>query len=618
MLVAIKELGDYVKKREKLNDLDIFVDKTKLDKNTKKVLCLLLQYEGKVSYKKVILEDYESTKVSLYLYRGGSPRGVDFLPSALVGKDLKTTFKNKILSWFKNRNEKMFKIIGKELENKSKIIEKELIKKYDEIPKKERRSVLITIKLEEGGNEKYLGEVDTFKAYLVQDMVKSYYFLKSIGESLGKGICYLCGGSGEVYGFVLPSLRSSGFGFSFATADKPGFSPNFVQKDQWKEIPICKNCAVSLEIGKRFLDENLSFPKKKPSFLGCEYYVIPKFVFGELFDEFYDLLDYYKNEDYVDGLLSEEDYLEEIVKAKEDVLRLIFLFYIKKGGGKYIDIVRYVEDVLPSWIRELYDYQKKVKKIKIFQEVNMKKIMGKNWVGDFVSGLIGREVGLGRNNWFVKFTRDFISSSKLFINVLTSILSKNQVDKDFIISIFVNEIRNAYKKRNNYRLKLLTLKAFMLFLFLREINLLSGERMQDEEIKKECEEGDLESRVERFFEEYGFDNPAKRAAFSVGMLVEYLLYVQRKERGAEFGREPFWSNLYGLILDEKKVKGLFPKVINKLRQYGRGYPLLEKVVGKQLAKAEHDWNISNDETSYYFALGLTLRKMFLEEKESGS
>jgi len=618
MLEAIKELGDYVKEREGLSDVDTFVDKVKLDKSTKKVLCILFQREdSEISYKKIILENYDSQKALLSLYRGGSPGGTDILPSALVTDKVEKTFRNKIVNWFKNREEELFRMIEKELKRKKDVIERELIEYYNGIPKDKRKNVLITLKLEEDGNEKYIGEIDIFNNVLVQETVRRYYFLDSIGESRGEGICYLCGNSGETYGFVLPSLRSSGFGLSFSTADKRGFSPNFTQENHWKEIPICENCARSLETGKRFLDENLSFPKKGFNFFGCEYYVIPKFVFRKLFDEFYDIITYYKDKEYTDGLLSEEDYFGEVVKEKEDILRLIFLFYKQKGGGKYIDIVRCVEDVLPSWIKEMYDCQNKVKEESIFQEENMKKILGKNWIGDFINGRISKEKGLGKNNWFVKFTRDFFSSSKTegiydkyFMDIISSILSGKPINKDFLISAFIRRIRSVFKKKDGNDLKILCLKAFMLYLFLARMNLLRGEKMEGKEIVKG---GDLESKVEWFFKEYGFDNPAMKAAFSAGMLVDYLLWVQRSERGSRFGEEPFWSNLYGLILDEKKVKRLFPKAISKLRQYKKAYPILEKVVGKYLAKAKQDWNISNDEISYYFALGMILRNMFLKE-----
>jgi len=627
MLGAIKELGDYVKKRERLGDIETFVDKAKLDKNTKQILCIVLQHrDEEISYRKVVVEDYDSKKAMLCLYRRGASGGIDISPSTLITK-IDSTFENKITNWFKDRESNLLKIMGKEIERRRDEIKRDLIKRYEEIPKNAKRNVLLTVKLEENSKEKYIGEISEFKEIFIQETFKRYCFLKSIGESKGEGICYLCGKSGEVCGFVLPS-----FGFSFSTADKKGFSPNFIQDEQWKEIPICKDCVISLERGKRFLDEHLSFPKKgynlftphrdRKKMRPWGYYVIPKFVFGEIFEEFYNDITYFSDKEYEKGLLSEEDYLEEIVKEKEDVLRLIFLFYRRKGGGAYIDIMYYVEDVLPSWIKELYECQYDVRREAIFREENIKKILGKEWTGDFISGRIGKEKGLGENNWFIKFTRDLFPSSetegmydKYFMDVVSSILSRKPIDKDFMISAFVDRIRSAYKERDGYRLKLLCLKALMLYLFVVKMNLLRGEKMGEEKTVEETEGEDLESKVKQFFEEYGFHNPAKRAAFSVGMLVDYLLWVQRSERGSGYGEEPFWSNLYGLVLDEKKIKGLFPKALSKLRQYRKGHSALETVVSKYLAEAEQDWNISNDETSYYFALGMTLRRLFSKNKE---
>ncbi len=256
----------------------------------------------------------------------------------------------------------------------------------------------------------------------------------------------------------------------------------------------------------------------------------------------------------------------------------------------------------------------------------MQKMVSKGWVGNFVDGLrlIGKDEdrkGLSKNNWFVKFTRDFFPSSKTegthdkyFMDVVSSILSRKPIDKDFMISAFVNRIRSAFKAHKGH--DLLCLKAFMLYSFLAKVDLLRGERMEEGKAVEKIEVENFDSKVERFFREHGFTGAAKKAAFSVGMLVDYLLWVQRDERGIkDFGKEPFWSNLYGLILDEKKIKGLFPKAISKLRQYGKGKPILEAVVSKYLAEAEQNWDISNDEASYYFALGMTLRRLFSKDKE---
>ena len=450
MIEAIKEIGDFIKGKEGKRDAKIFCDVAKLEKKTKKILCILLEKDsnGEYSYKRVFSEPYSNDKP--LLYRGLPGSGPDLLPSTLV-IEVEKAFKKRIINWFKKRKENEFKEIHKVLKEDEDKIERVLIEEFKNLPKDEKNNVLLTVKIEENSNEKHLGEIEVFRNILRQDATKGYYFLESIGESKGRGTCYLCGYEREVYGFVFPA-----FGFSFATADKPGFTPSFIQTDNWKNIPICEECAISLEIGKRFLDENLNFPKKNENnFFGCKYYVMPRFVFGEMFDEFYNWIDWYKDKSYEEGLLIKEDWLGEKVGEKEDILRLIFMFYSQKGGGKYIDIVQYVEDVLPSWMKKINDAQEEVKKDILFKEDNLKKILGKDWVGNFVDGRIGKDKGLGRNNWYAVFTRNFFPYSKThgiydkyFIDIIGALLSNKRIDKDFTISAFVREMRNAASSQN--------------------------------------------------------------------------------------------------------------------------------------------------------------------------
>lgn len=115
--------------------------------------------------------------------------------------------------------------------------------------------------------------------------------------------------------------------------------------------------------------------------------------------------------------------------------------------------------------------------------------------------------------------------------------------------------------------------------------------------------------IERFLTEHGnaFDTPDKKAAFLEGVLTQFLLDVQYASRQST----PFRSKLYGLKLDEKRLKRLFPKITEKFREYRRVYPWLEKATSKYLIKAEeHGWSLSKDEISYYFALGLNLGRIF--------
>lgn len=115
--------------------------------------------------------------------------------------------------------------------------------------------------------------------------------------------------------------------------------------------------------------------------------------------------------------------------------------------------------------------------------------------------------------------------------------------------------------------------------------------------------------IERFLADYrnAFDTPDKKAAFLEGVLTQFLLDVQYAIRQST----PFRSKLYGLKLNEKRLKRLLPKIIEKFREYRIVYPWLEEAISRYLIKAEeHGWSLSKDEISYYFALGLNLGRVF--------
>jgi len=63
------------------------------------VLCILLnKSDNNYSYKEIISEGYSSDK--MILYRGGSPRGTDLLPSSIITDEISKTFENKIINSF--------------------------------------------------------------------------------------------------------------------------------------------------------------------------------------------------------------------------------------------------------------------------------------------------------------------------------------------------------------------------------------------------------------------------------------------------------------------------------------------------------------------------------------
>lgn len=115
--------------------------------------------------------------------------------------------------------------------------------------------------------------------------------------------------------------------------------------------------------------------------------------------------------------------------------------------------------------------------------------------------------------------------------------------------------------------------------------------------------------LENFLEEYrdAFDTPDKKATFLLGVLTKFLLDLQYANRRST----PFRSKLHGLKLNERRLKKLFPEIVEKLEEYNVGYPQFQELISEALVEAENcGWHLSENDISYYFALGLNLGGLF--------
>lgn len=612
LIGALYNLGKFVVEKEELDDVDVFQDTAKLKSRTKTVLLINLENKnGNFKYKGIIEEQLSKNDTKKFLYKGGPPNGVDFSPASLITSKAESTFKSRVLKWFKTHKDHFLNKIEDTLNENNEQIILDLEEKFKIIGKEDRNNVLLTISIQEDNKKKYLNDYPIFGQILLKEAVERYHYLKSIGESSGKGICYLCDDETEVYGFV-----PNAFGFSFSTADKRGNVPNLIQTDQWKQVPICRNCAVYLEAGKKFVQEYLSF-----NLFTLKYYVIPNFLFkGDLeeFEEFYDNIMYYFEEKsdgikrYEETLLSDEDVFYESIKEMDDVVEFKFLFYELKGGGKFLDILNYIESVLPSWIKNIHNSQDHAQGDILFNEYNVKLNFGSKNDGNFIELKSNQTKNyITQNNWYAGFLRDFFSSktNKNFLDIISSIVGRKPINKDFLISHFMKKIRKAHRTNleNDYITKSLTIEALMLYMFLNDLNLLRGvEKMKIGSHKEEGNEKD-------FFEVYGefINTPDKKAAFLMGLITKRLTAIQYRALGAT----PFMTKLWGLSLDQKKIQKLYPMIINKLREYKAAYPDIEEFLSINLLKSNENWKLSGDETSFYFVLGFTLNGIFKSKKD---
>lgn len=599
MLSALYDVGKLVieeeydgKSIEDLNQSDkisIYLDNDSIKNSDYIIYIDLEKNEDEVNFNKVTLEEFDPYYSSRLLYKKGSSRGSNLSPTCII-TSFDKTYKNKFLKWFSNNKSNEFvNSINSELDGQKDTISngiKDILEKYElcdsKFKIKSGKKVLLTIRINEDSKIKYLSDYPIFNNILIDEVNEKYYTLSG-KKTKGEGICYLCDNKKELYGLV-----PSAIGLTFSTADKSGSLPGLNFKNQWKQIGICSECAMYLTVGKKFIEEHMNFSE-----FGLHYYVIPKFFVNpfENFKEIYDYFEDIESRKYENELVSEEDDLYNIVEGLNDILEFKFIYY--EASNNSFKILGNVESLLPSWLQKIYKQQNEVQEYKIFTEENMKKILGEKTEGDLIDYLINNDKTnrLSRNNWYMGLLRFFMpydTLNKYYLDTITSILSRKKVDFNFLLSIFMSRIRTNWNNESIYALKLNILRSFALIILLNDLDLFKG--------------GNIMTNTESKNPLDMLDSDAKKASFLLGVLTRKLLNIQYRNQGSN----PFMKKLSGLSLDYKKIQNLYPKIINKLREYDVAIPKLEGEITEYMLKSENNWNLTRDETSYYFTLGYTM------------
>ena len=607
LLNALYDLGKIYTEKENFQKIDLLLDD--LSKVESVIMVEFEKNNNGVSYISTKEKKFSMEDTHLYLYKRGSSSGTDITPSTLI-TTVEKTFNKKFIKWFENneKNNPFIKEIYDEIILRENIIKCDVENVFNNLESK-KNSPLLTISILENSKVNYLENYDFFRNQLIEKATEKYHTKKTNPTKKGYGQCFLCGKNKEIMGLVPNAI-----GFTFSTVDKRGNLPELSYDNQWKLIPICLDCAFDLESGKKFVEKYLSFSE-----FGLRYYVIPNFLFkkdnviNELFDKYLNLND---AKSYYNTIAKDEDEILDEANDLDNIISFKFLFY-EKPQKVVFNIVGYVEDIVPSWIGKLYDNQIKINKNPLFREELVKEIFSKkdDFAGDFKEIVNeGRKYyHINDANWVLGFLRDFYpskESNKYYIDLISSIFSGRKINFDFILSSAMNRIRRSFRQNpeSDYSVKIYTLEFLMLFKFLKNIGLLIdyGEKMENENSLESFED---ENHFSKYLEE--LDSPSKKASFLLGVLTRKLIAIQFKELKST----PFTNKLWGLSLDEKKIKKLYPMVINKLNEYKVAYSELAQDISINLLETNKNWNLSRDETSFYFVLGYTLNRLYKRPKK---
>ena len=620
MIEAVSKIGDYVLQKNSGDgdSLSTYIENPNSNGKYKSVLIVLLkEKDGVYSFSRVVLDEFKSD-FNLYLYKKGAPNGTDATPTSKLAGKLEKTFQNRFLKWFENydsydvseEEKDTLKKMNIALNDQKDRILAELQEKYSQ--KDSKDNAIITLGFEKNENYSYLSECPIFKKILLRMGKDKYFLKKSQGESLGKeAACSVCKGTkDEVYGFAIP--------WTFHTFDKPGFiAGGFKVNESWKNTPVCFDCATRLEVGKKYIEENLDF-----GFYGFRYLLVPKLAFGgdnnETLNEVLSILGDKNqkrkikiNREIKNSVTSDENKILEFVKDQKDVFSNSLIFY-KKEQSSY-RILLLIEGIFPSRLRALFKAKEEVdERFKIYNDSILSEDQRDKNLLVFNFGVLRRFFPSESKN------RTF---DKIFLEMVDKIFVGDQISYFLLIDFIMSKVREKFIK--GYSTSITTLNGFLLLQYIERLDLFKAKKaeMKDMNIQgnevlrtEEFESLPLEQRIGRFFEanKAFFNSDSKKASFLEGVLTQKLLNIQWMDKKAT----PFRTKLHGLKMNEALIKRLLPEIQNKLEEYEKNYYRdLESLIANHFVLAGLNWKEVDDELSFYFVLGMDMHKLFKNAKE---
>ncbi len=591
MIEALRDIGVYSFQQKGINTtdnlLEVLLNEVNKGGNYGKVYAINFEDTGTgLRYRDVSIEDWDKKKTLKYLYREKASQGAHYTPTARIAgsaeDDVRKTFDNRLGKWFDRlkrehstwlNNSTFFKKLYEAFNNDKDSIKNDLVNlrmQYED-------GGFVTLIFYQGGEKKYLGDIDDFVEYL-QEFSRDKY-----SEVASEGNCCLCNAKTTVFGDASP--------ITFYSLDKPGYIAGGMKKEKgYKNFPLCFECLLQLNEGAAYMRELLEF-----RFAGMRYYLIPEVIYkqDELLDKIMDIYYSFRQEgegkvslSQADRIAADEEDILGYLKDVEDIVSLKFLFF-QEQSKKFI-ILLLMEDILPSRIRTLFAAKQRAEDHFIFKDQK------------FSAKLI-QDV---RFNYGV--LRKLFPTVKGFLEIVNKTFKDEKIDKQFILELIMDRLRAIFN--DNRYMKIEVMQTFICLLFLSELGVLKNTGGDLGLMNKENEvmaAEDLDLRVKRFFEEFSstIDNDAKKAVFLTGVLAQHLLSIQNADRGAT----PFRSQLKGLKMKETDVRALLPKIQQKLEEYDSNYyTRLEKITSIYYLQAGNNWGMSIDEINFYFVLGMNL------------
>lgn len=613
MLEAIKHIGE-LERSKTGSELGTLVKDLATKKNYSHVLLLVFEVaDGQVTrYTGTYLEEIDTTRKLQYLYsKGSGSNGADVTPTSLVTEP-ERTLRVKLDAWLKknagpSKNDFLMSLATAYNHDHERIVT-DVIRAYDE--RTGKKGYALSLLFEDAGTRKYVGDYPVFRS-----------FVEKQAEAPGvishqNHVCSVCGEiKPVVYGDVAPGT------LKFYTLDKPGYiASGFDERSSWKNFPLCTDCALDLEAGAKYMDEHLNF-----NLGGAPYYLIPKLVIDDsivlhnIQKEFRQQEKTLASNDGENGKkATAQEKFEAVRQAERNSERFALttmgkqapavafdlLFYDKPQPGT-LKILQHIQDVAPGRAAAITAAMRGADNLLVFR--------------DALSGVDGGRRNVEFSFWqLAQFFKkpDSIKDQtwkQEYLAVVADIFTGSPVSKHYVLHQLLQKIRHELldgiynNQGKTYSFEEWTLRALNTLVFMQYCHIIPTESYEEGKDMSELVVWD-----QLFGQGHAINTPAKKAIFLTGALSQRLLAVQWQERRSK----PFFKELKGLRLKERDVKGLLPKIINKLEEYDKNYyGKLEQEAASYFVQAGDNWDLTIDEINFIFALGMTLSNRLTESKE---
>ncbi len=467
--------------------------------------------------------------------------------------------------------------------------------------KKQSTSTGLTFKVIVNGQVKYLRNFDIITEFILKSgNIKKYEHtgVKSLARSK---ISSVSGKKAEdIFGFAAP--------FKYSSPDKTGFISGFFNKKlNWRNYPISAEDALILELGRKYIQQNLT-----GYFYVSEYLIVPHPILKtdeKQLEKVINLLKTAFDEEKKakrEKKRRAEDRVQKLIAQEKNYFNLDILFFKEDKKTGAISINMMIEEILPSRFRTLFiDVPEKVNKNKLFKNAIVIKKEKQNL------------------RFSYQIVKDFFAED--FLTVIHKLFEGKPLSMDFVFEYIIKRIQRNYNESKtsdnwvepvNWTVK----KAIMLISYLQELGIIHFNQnytyMEVENTEKKETRFNLDGFNGFVAENRKFlDSDVKVGIFGVGVLVRFLFDIQ----SANLNNTPFENKLRGYKLNPELLMNVYTEALDKIQKYQKSfyvYTEFSEILNRYFVVNSHELNkMTNNELSFYFVAGLELGKQFKKEKQ---